>query len=126
MSTGRTDQAETLPGLEDVAAQQPAGSLEAAVRASVAAAALDQRDVAAGELAAMAARFVDLSARRRDPFAGAATVRECREQLVRLRLDPASRQGNDAGEVAAWLERLAQPDAAESEAGHAGDGAGAG
>lgn len=109
---------EQLAGLE--LPEQPHGSLEAAVRASVRAAALDDRDAGAGELAAMAARFVDLSGRRRDPYAGAATVRECREQLARLRLDPASRQGNDAGQLEAWLRELAQPQGKDSSRGRAG------
>lgn len=95
---------------------QPAYRLERAVQASVEAASLDERDKGAGELAVMAARFVDLAAGRRDPFAGAATVRECSAQLARLRLDPVSRLGNDAGEVAAFLERLATPDTGSKEA----------
>jgi hypothetical protein len=114
-----TDEPDALPGLDgsEVAALQPVGPLELAVRKSVQAAALDDRDVAAGELAAQAARFVDLSAKRRDPFAGAATVRECREQLVRLRLDPTARLGNDAGELARFLEQLAEPDPVEHDGG---------
>lgn len=118
MSAPQAGGQEQLEGLE--VPEQPHGSLEAAVRKAVAAAALDERDHGAAELAAMSARFVDLASRRRDPFAGAATVRECSSALQRLRLDPASRAGNDAGEVAAWLERLATPTTSEVDDGRRG------
>jgi hypothetical protein len=96
-----------IDGLDVPAHRQ--GPVELAVRSSVEAAQLDDRDKGAGELAAAAARFVDLAGGRRDPFAGAATVRECSMILTRLRLDPESRDGADAGQIEAWLARLAEP-----------------
>lgn len=104
---GRVDHDQpAIDGL-DVPVRQ--GPVELAVRASVEAAQLDDRDKGAGELAAAAARFVDLAGGRRDPYAGAATVREASLILTRLRLDPESRDGADAGQIERWLERLAQP-----------------
>lgn len=96
-----------LPGL-DVPAQ-PRGGVERAVRAAIAEAALDKRDAGAAELAASMARAVDLAHGRRDPYAVAAAGRELRECLMRLRMDPVSREGNDAGAVQAWLDDLGTP-----------------
>jgi hypothetical protein len=87
----------------------PVGDVERAVRASIKDAALDDRDGAAAELAASLARAVDLAHGRRDPYAVATVGRELRETLIRLRLDPTSRLGNDAGNVATWLERISNP-----------------
>lgn len=98
---------EQLDGLELPEAK--ARATEAAVRASVAAAQLEDRDRGAGELAIQQARAVDLGMTRRDPYAVAAAGRELSAQLQRLRLDPVSRLGNDAGDVATWLEALANP-----------------
>jgi hypothetical protein len=86
------------------------GRTELAVRSSIAAAHLDNRDGGAAELAAQAARAVDLAHNRRDPYAVAACVRELREVLTRLRLDPVARLGNDAGEVQRFLESLGTPE----------------
>lgn len=85
---------------------QPQGKVERAVRAALAAAALDERDQGAGELAAGCARAVDLALGRRDPYAVASVARELRETLTRLRLDPVAREGGDAGELGAWLAGL--------------------
>lgn len=100
---------ETLPGLETAGHTGRLGPTERAVRASLADAALDDRDAGAGELAAQCARAVDLAHSRRDPYAVAATARELREQLIRLRLDPVARLGNDAGQLAAFLADLSEP-----------------
>lgn len=85
---------------------QPAGTLEQHVRVAVAAACLDDRDKGMGELACSCARAVDLAHGRRDPYAVASAARELRETLVRLRMDPASRMGADAGNAEAWLAQL--------------------
>lgn len=102
-----------LPGL--TVAEPRAGRVERAVRDSLAAAQLDARDAGAGELAASCARAVDLAHMRKDPYAVASTARELREQLVRLRMDPAARLGGDAGEVAGWLAGLNQPEPAQDD-----------
>lgn len=93
-----------LPGL--TVAQPRAGYLQAAVTAAVEAADLDDRDQGMGALAAALARAVDRSHMRNDPYAVATTGRELRETLVRLRMDPQSRHGQDAGQVEAWLKGL--------------------
>lgn len=106
---------DALPGLEDAenvgSAGRPRGATERAVRDALKAASLDDRDKGAGELAAQCARAVDLSIGRRDPYAVAATARELRETLTRLKLDPVAREGADAGEVQSWLEQLGKPTA---------------
>jgi hypothetical protein len=85
---------EALPGLGDVAATTTnAGYLQRHVAAAIVAAELDDRDKGMAHY-------------RRDPYAVAAAARELRETLVRLRMDPASRLGNDAGQVETWLESL--------------------
>lgn len=103
---------DVLPGLEDSGAGR-VGPTERAVRASIEGAALDDRDKGAGELAAQCARAVDVAQRvRRDPYAVAAAARELREQLIRLRLDPVARLGNDAGQLQQFLDDLTRPDTA--------------
>lgn len=88
------------------------GPTEAAVRRALAGAQLDDRDHGAAELAAQCARAVDVAQNvRRDPYGVAAAGRELREQLIRLRLDPAARLGNDAGELTGWLAKLSTPEA---------------
>ncbi|UUW92678.1 hypothetical protein [Pimelobacter simplex] len=83
------------------------GPTEKAVRKALTAAALDDRDHGTAELAAQMARAVDVASRvRRDPYAVAAAGRELAQVLTRLRLDPASRLGGDAGEVAEFLAGL--------------------
>lgn len=98
---------EQLPGLgDDSQLAGPTGHLVAVVREAITAAQLDDRDKGMGELAVSCARAVELAQGRRDPYAVAAAARELRETLTRLRMDPASRQGNDAGNVEAWLAGL--------------------
>lgn len=99
-----------LFGVDDVAGGK-IGATEAAVRKSLTDAALDTRDHGAGELAAQCARAVDVAANvRRDPYGVAAAARELREQLIRLRLDPVARLGNDAGQLQTFLDSLQHPD----------------
>lgn len=84
-----------LDGLET----GPAAMVEAAVRRSLRAAAsaqlVGELDAAAGALAAGCARAVDHGLTRHDPYAVAAAGRELRETLVRLKLDPMSRDTGD-------------------------------
>lgn len=83
------------------------GATEKAVRKSLAAAALDVRDNGVAELAAQLARSVDIASNvRRDPYAVAAAGRELAAVMARLRLDPTARLGNDAGDVATFLQSL--------------------
>lgn len=84
------------------------GRVEEAVARSVAAAALAAVDEGAGALAIEAARAVDLASHRRDPYGVAAAARELREQLARVLLDPASRQGGPSGDVEAFLAELSR------------------
>lgn len=95
---------EQIAGLE--VAERRAGPTQSAVTRAVEAASLEGRDEGMSALAVACARAVDLAQYRKDPFAIAAAARELRETLVRLRMDPASRFGADAGEVATWLEQL--------------------
>jgi hypothetical protein len=92
----------------------PARMVEAAVRRSLKAAAdaglLGEVDAAAGALAAGCARAVDVGLTRNDPYAVAAAARELRETLVRLKLDPTSRDGGDGDEFGALLRELAGND----------------
>jgi hypothetical protein len=94
---------DTLLGDGDV--RRPIGSVEAAVRRSVEAAGLPASDEGAGALATACAKAVDVGNRRLDPYAVAAAARELREQLIRLRLDPASRDDGSGGDVE-WFRRL--------------------
>lgn len=77
----------------------PAAMVEGAVRRSLRAAAdaglVGELDAAAGALAAGCARAVDHGLKRHDPYAVAAAARELRETLVRLKLDPLSRDGGE-------------------------------
>ena len=95
---------DTLPGL--TVPEGRAGYCQAQVAAAIEAAQLDDRDKGAGALAIACARAVDLAHGRRDPYAVAAAARELRETLTRLRMDPVSREGNDAGQVQSWLDQL--------------------
>lgn len=102
-----------LPGLEDPAVGHgPAGRVEDAVAASVDAANLPALDRGAGALAVGLARAVDVGLARRDPFAVAQAAGPLREQLMRLRLDPTSRQESADG-FAAWLDSLDDDDTAQ-------------
>lgn len=105
----------TIEGLD--LPDPPRRAVETAVRASIEAASLDDRDEGAGELAASLARAVDLAHKRQDPYAIAAAGRELRETLTRLRLDPVAREGNDAGAIEGWLEKLAMPARGDTPAG---------
>lgn len=100
-----------LPGL--AVPEQPAAALQTAVAAAVKAASLDDRDAGMAALAVSCARAVDLAHGRRDPYAVATAARELRETLIRLRLDPASRMGADAGSVEGFLASLATPEQVE-------------
>lgn len=83
------------------------GPTERAVRSALQGASLDARDHGIAELAAQLARSVDIASNvRRDPYAVAAAGRELSAVLQRLRLDPTSRLGNDAGDVATFLAGL--------------------
>jgi len=87
--------------------QGQVGATERAVRAACKAAALDERDRGAAELAAQLARAVDVGSRvRRDPYAVAAAGRELAAVLQRLRLDPTARAGNDASDIETFLQSL--------------------
>lgn len=97
----------TLPGLDTAGAGGRAGAVRTAVVAAVEAAQLDDRDQGTGALAIACAAAVDLAlTTRRDPYAVASAARELRETLTRLRMDPVSREGNDAGDVQSWLDKL--------------------
>lgn len=95
---------EQLDGLEVPASR--AGPTQTAVTQAIEAAALDERDKGMGSLAIACARAVDLAQYRRDPFAIAAAARELRETLVKLRMDPQTRFGADAGQAPEWLTAL--------------------
>lgn len=105
--TGQQDHGEQgeLFGAEQGATGRQ-GRVESAVRAAIAAAALDDRDGGAAELAAASGRAVDVAVMRNDPYAVAQAGRELSAQLTRLRLDPQSRIGADAGSVQTFLDSL--------------------
>jgi len=98
----------SLLGGDQVEQLRKAGRVELAVTRSVAAAKLSAVDEGAGALAIEAARAVDIASTRSDPYGVAAAARELREQLARVRLDPASREGGPAGDVERFLAELAQ------------------
>lgn len=102
-----------LPELQQSAARQlgTMGPTERAVRSAIAGAQLDDRDAGGAEVACQQARAIDAAQAKGRDYAIAQLSRELREQLMRLRLDPASRLGNDAGEIAGWLQRIATPTA---------------
>ncbi len=98
---------DALPGMDTAGAGGKAGAVRAAVVAAVEAAQLDDRDKGTGALAIACAAAVDVAlTTRRDPYAVASAARELRETLTRLRMDPVSREGNDAGQVQTWLDQL--------------------
>lgn len=105
---------ETLPGLDQDTGKGPAGRVQAAVEESVLAARLGPLDRGAGALAVELARAVDNGSRRRDPFAVAQAAGPLREQLIRLKLDPAARQ-DSAHDFAAWLDSLEDDDATDRD-----------
>lgn len=95
-----------LPGLEGPAVGRGrSGRVEAAVRESIEAADLPALDRGAGALAIELARSIDLGSIRHDPYAVAQAAGPLREQLIRLKLDPAARQ-DSAHDFAAWLDSL--------------------
>lgn len=108
-------QQDTLPGLEHAATGR-AGYLQRAVAAAVDAASLDDRDKGMGALAEACGRAIDLAQGRGDVYAVTAAARELRETLVRLRLDPTSRLGNDAGQVEQFLAGLGATNPDEARA----------
>lgn len=79
--------------------------VERATEEALEAASLSPLDKAAGAVARELARAVDVASGRRDPYGVATAARELREQLIRLRLDPMSREGAADG-FAAWLDSL--------------------
>lgn len=105
-----TDQGSRRPEADDAlpvdVPAQPVGRVQTAVEKAIVAAQLDDRDAGAGALAVACGRAVDLALGRRDPYAVASVARELRETLTRLKLDPVAREGNDAGNVEAWLAGL--------------------
>lgn len=101
------DEAPALFGVDQVARQM--GPLERTVRQSLQQLQLDTRDEGGAELAAQLAALIDTAQLRKRDYAAIQAARELREQLVRLRADPASRMGNDAGELSAFLADLATP-----------------
>lgn len=104
-----------LPGLAELLGVRgdllPAGPVEKAVAASVRSAGLDPSDFGAALVAVSLARAMDRAAGERKPaYAVAAVARELREQLARLKLDPAARDGGDGDDetlkelLRAWTE----------------------
>lgn len=90
---------------------RPVRHVERAVAASVEAAQLDDRDKGLAALAVETARAVDVASRRLDPYGVAAAARELRETLIRLRLDPVSRDGGGASdELTQLLGEMAKLD----------------
>lgn len=100
------DQGELLAAGE---VDRPVRPVEAAVAKSIDKAELSDLYAGAGALAVAIARAVDVSVYRKDPYGVAAAARELREQLIRLRLDPASVDAVDDG-VRELLEEMAKPD----------------
>lgn len=96
---------DTLPGME-AAPVGRAGYTQSAVKAAVEASSLDDRDTAMAALAEACGRAVDLGHARGDVYAVTAAARELRETLIRLRMDPVSRLGNDAAQVEGFLAAL--------------------
>lgn len=91
----------------------PAGRVELAVAKAVDAARLADVDAGAGAVAIELGRSLDVAARRADPWAAAAVSRELREQLSRLRMDPAAREAGVDGELERLLRDLGTPTAGD-------------
>lgn len=89
---------------------RPVRRVEQGVLKAVEAAHLDDRDAGMAALAVECGAAVDVAQRRLDPFAVAAAARELRETLIRLKLDPVSRDGggDDLDEL---LRQLGDPSA---------------
>lgn len=85
------------------------GTVEQAMRRSIAAATLEPADEGLGAGAIAAARAVDVASARSDPYGVAQALRELRETCARLRLDPVSRDGAPTGDVERFLRDLASP-----------------
>lgn len=91
--------------------QRPVRKMEQATKDAIEAAQLDPRDKAMGQLAVECAVAVDISNRRLDPYGTAAAARELRETLIRLKLDPVSREGaGGSDEIGKLLAELAELD----------------
>ena len=92
----------------------PASMVEQAVRRSLKAAAdaklVGELDAAVGALAAGCARAVDHGLKRHDPYAVAAAARELRETLVRLKLDPLSRDTGDDDDFGKLMREIMDSD----------------
>lgn len=95
-----------LIGRGDV--DRPVRRVEAAVARAVDAANLDDRDLGMAALAVECGTAVDVASRRLDPYGVAAAARELRETLVRLKLDPVSRDGT-GDDLEALLAQLSAP-----------------
>lgn len=112
---------DALPGLEDASVGHGnAGRVQAAVERSIDAAQLAALDQGAGALAVELARAVDCGSRRNDPFAVAQAAGPLREQLIRLKLDPASRQ-DSADDFARWLDGLDNDQDSTAQVAHPAD-----
>jgi hypothetical protein len=85
-------------------------SVDKAVAAARAAGLIDAKDEAAVTAARALARGVDMAETQRDLWALATLARELRQQLERLRLDPASRGTNTGDELAELLRSMSTPD----------------
>lgn len=100
---------ESLLGAGETEQLRRVGKVEAAMRRSVDAAALEPTDEGVAEAVVAAAKAVDLAVARSDPYGVAQALRELRETAARLRLDPVSRDGAPAGDVERFLRDLASP-----------------
>lgn len=94
-----------LPGLGPETGRGKARRVERAVVDATAAAQLTTTDAAVAALAVELGRAVDVASVRNDPYGVATAARELRETLIRLKLDPASREGA-ADDFAKWLDSL--------------------
>jgi hypothetical protein len=99
----------------------PAFMVEAAVRRSLKAASeaglVGELDAAVGALAAGCARAVDHGLKRHDPYAVAAAARELRETLVRLKLDPLSRDTGDDDDFGRLMREIMTNGSGDDRAG---------
>lgn len=99
-----------LPGMGPDTGKGKARRVERAVVDATCAAGLKPVDAAIAALAVELGRAVDVASVRNDPYGVATAARELRETLIRLKLDPASREGTADG-FASWLDSLDDDDA---------------
>lgn len=104
-----------LPGMGPDTGRGPARKVEQAVIDATAAAELSPKDAAAAALAVALGRAVDVALVRNDPYGVAQAANPLREQLIRLKLDPASR-GDSANDFARWLDELDDDEPARGSA----------